>query len=61
MLDEQNSELVQLFHQCQDSMNRTGEAFGVLKQALQDQIDRAKFEWMLQRSRESKLWTEIEP
>jgi hypothetical protein len=59
--EEQNSELVQLFKQCQDSMNRTGNPFDVLKQALQDQIDRAKFEWMCQRARESKLWTEIEP
>jgi len=61
LLDEQNGELVQLFQQCHESMNRTGKAFGVLKQALQDQIDRAKFEWMCQRARESKLWTEIEP
>lgn len=61
LLEEQNSEMVQLFQQCQDSMNRMGDPFAVLKQALQDQIDRAKFEWMCQRARESKLWTEIEP
>ena len=61
LLEAQSSELVRLYQQCKEAQERVGQPFGVLKKALQDQIDRAKFEWMCQRARESKLWTEIEP
>ena len=57
---EMGSELMDLYHQCQEAKMKTGEPFSALKQALEEQIERAKFEWMCQRARESKLWTEVE-
>ena len=57
---EMKSELMDLYRQCQETKQRSGDSFFVLKQALGDQIERAKFEWMCQRARESKLWTEVE-
>jgi hypothetical protein len=57
---EMTSELMDLYRQCQETKMRTGKPFSALKQALEEQIERAKFEWMCQRARESKLWTEVE-
>ena len=57
---EMNSELMDLYHQCHEAKQHSGNSFSILKQALEEQIDRAKFEWMCQRARESKLWTEVE-
>ena len=34
--------------------------FSFLETMLQEQIDRAKFEWLNQRVREARLWTEVE-
>ena len=57
---EMGSELMDLYRQCQLAKQASGDGFSVLKQALEEQIERAKFEWMCQRARESKLWTEVE-
>lgn len=57
---EMNSELMDLYRQCQVAKQKSGDSFSMLRQALEEQIDRSKFEWMCQRARESKLWTEVE-
>lgn len=57
---EMQSELMDLYRQCQLAKQSSGDTFFILKQALEEQIERAKFEWMCQRARESKLWTEVE-
>ena len=57
---EQEGELFQLFKQCGQCESQYGDPFYVLKKAVHEQIERAKLEWMHQRSRESKLWTEVE-
>ena len=57
---EKEGELFQLYEQCGQCETQYGDPFFVLKKAVHEQIDRAKLEWMHQRSRESKLWTEVE-
>ena len=57
---EKEGELFQLFEQCGQCAIQYGDPFFVLKKAVHEQIERAKLEWMHQRSRESKLWTEVE-
>lgn len=57
---EKEGELFQLYDQCGQCELQYGDPFFVLKKAVHEQIDRAKLEWMHQRSRESKLWTEVE-
>ena len=57
---EKEGELFQLFEQCGQCELQYGDPFYVLKKAVYEQIERAKLEWMHQRSRESKLWTEVE-
>ena len=56
---EKEGELFQLYQQCGQCEEKYGDPF-VLKKAVHEQIERAKLEWMHQRSRESKLWTEVE-
>ena len=57
---EKEGELFQLYQQCGQCEEQYGDPFFVLKKAVHEQIERAKLEWMHQRSRESKLWTEVE-
>ena len=57
---EKEGELFQLYQQCGQCETQYGDPFYVLKKAVYEQIERAKLEWMHQRSRESKLWTEVE-
>ncbi len=57
---EKEGELMQLYVQCQACETQYGDPFYVLKQAVHEQVARAKLEWMHQRARESKLWTEVE-
>ena len=60
LLDEQQSELMQLYVQCQQFKDTVGDPFVVLKQSVEEQIHRTKLEWMDQRARESKLWSEVD-
>lgn len=57
---EKEGELMQLYVQCQACETQYGDPFYVLKQAVYEQVSRAKLEWMHQRARESKLWTEVD-
>lgn len=57
---EKEGELMQLYVQCQQCTEQFGDPFYVLKKAVFEQVSRAKIEWMHQRARESKLWTEVE-
>ena len=57
---EKEGELMQLYVQCQQCTEQFGDPFYVLKKAVYEQVSRAKMEWMHQRARESKLWTEVE-
>jgi len=60
LLQEQQSELMQLYLQCQQISESMGDPFAVLKQSVEEQIQRTKLEWMHMRARESKLWSEVD-
>lgn len=57
---EKETELMQLYLQCQQCAETYGDPFYIIKTAVHEQVARAKIEWMHQRARESKLWTEVE-
>lgn len=57
---ELQTDLVQLYQQCRKVEAQRGDAFDLLRKAVLEQIQKAKMEWMCQRARESKLWTEVE-
>ena len=55
--DQKQSDLAKLMDRCSDAEETQ---FDFLQSMLQEQIDRAKFEWLNQRVREARLWTEVE-
>jgi len=58
--EQQDTDLAKLMGRCSQSEEEHGDAFHSLRIMLQSQIDRAKFEWLEQRVREARLWTEVE-
>ena len=57
LIEQKESDLAKLMERCSGSEESN---FDFLLVMLQEQIDRAKFEWLNQRVREARLWTEVE-
>ena len=60
-LDERKtSELSLLMLRCERDYERSGDHFSSVAGMLSEQIDQVKHEWLSQKVREAKLWTEVE-
>jgi hypothetical protein len=58
--ERKSSELSLLMLRCERDHERSGDHFSLVSSMLAEQIEMVKHEWLSQKVREAKLWTEVE-